>query len=539
MKKKFMRKYRIVLLLLPIALLNACFMLSTSRRKWRIRFDKQEIAAKEAFLFHKSRSENKGLPNIIFILADDLGKSDLSIYGGTHLNTPHIDAIGREGVVFNEAYVTAPICSPSRAAIMTGRYQERFGYYVQPEEKYPRNYLYYYMGKYFIRKNDWVLDTKPSYPAKKQIKKQGLPPDEITLAELLKAKGYHTGIIGKWHLGFENGFKPNQRGFDYQYGFYSAFTLYADKKDPKIETHIHHEFSDKYMWRKGRSGTGAILRNDTLVEEKEYLTFKIKDEAIHYMEKHQHQPFFLYLPFSAPHAPYQVTKEYYNKFSWVTDHNKRVYYAMVAAFDDAVGEIMQKLKDLNLEENTIIYFLSDNGGASYIGATDNYPLKGGKFSTFEGGINVPFMMKWKGKIPAGIVYNKPVISMDVFASSIAASHTELPHDRVYDGRDLVPYVTGEKNEDPHTALYWKAFHIKAMRKGDWKFIINTRDHWALLYNLKNDKSENINLKSVKPDVLKEMLEDFERWDKETKAPLWPSIMDYRFVIKDSTYLFPT
>jgi arylsulfatase A-like enzyme len=282
------------------------------------------------------------------------------------------------------------------------------------------------------------------------------------------------------------------------------------------------------------------MDNGKEIREEQYITWAFRDKAMEFIEKNKEEPFFLYCAFSAPHIPFQAPVEYYCKYGHVADENKRVYYAMISALDDAIGEIHQKIKDLGLEENTIIYLLSDNGGASYTGATDNFPLKGGKLTQFEGGINIPFMMKWKGKIEPGSRYEKPVSSADIFVTSVLNSGGTLPTDREYDGVDLMPFITGKNNDRPHQQLFWRAEHIWAIRDGDYKLILSTRDGWAELYNLKTDKSEKYNLKEQMPDLYKELYETHKKWQDTNlpEKPMWPRIMDKKFVLNGVEYLFP-
>ena len=286
----------------------------------------------------------------------------------------------------------------------------------------------------------------------------------------MKTRGYSTGITGKWHLGQHKKLLPNRRGFDYQYGFTGAFSLYtADQEVEGFPNFIQESFSSNYQWRNGREGLGTIKVNNKKVVEEDYLTFAIRDQAINFIEQNKENPFFLYIPFSAPHVPFQAPQEYYDQYKHISDDNKRVYYAMISALDDAVGDIHQKLKDEGLEENTMIIFLSDNGGAAYTGATNNGPLKGGKLNQFEGGINVPFMMKWKGIIPEHTKYDMPVSALDIFNTIATATNTKIPKDRIYDGVDLLPYVLDEsKLEGPHDVLYWRTDHLWAIRKGIYK-----------------------------------------------------------------------
>ena len=516
------------------------FPFTTASYKWNIKYDKKKLDFKKNFLkkvlppYSGERS-----PNILLIVLDDLGKSEVSCYGSTTVKTPHLDKLAEEGIRFSNCYVTAPVCAPSRAALLTGRYNERYGFETQPMENYPSNLPNYWLGKYMVGKGEFVLDEKPRFPPEWQIQKQGLLPTEINLAEFLKMRNYSTACIGKWHLGFSKDHIPNNRGFDYQYGFYGAFSLYSEKrKDPDIVNYIQDSFSAKHQWKKGRKETSAIRRNDKIIKEGRYLTDAIKEEAISYMAIHKNESFFLYVAFNAVHVPFQAPRDYYEMYDNIPDKNKRVYYAMVSALDDAIGEIMDKLKLLGLENNTIIYLVSDNGGAAYTKATDNKPYKGGKLTMFEGGVNVPFLMKWKGKLPSGMVYENPVSSMDIFMTSIKLAECKLPDDRVYDGTDLMPFLINSKEGFPHESFYWKADHIHAMRKGDWKYLQSIRDGWVELYNLEEDRYEHIDLHNVKPEELKKLQELFDQWNKEQMHPLWPRLMDYKIIIDGKEYLFP-
>ncbi len=532
------RKILLTIIIVNAGLLVFIFM-PLSNARFKVEFDQKKIVYKMKFLSKTPSATvcGKPVPNIIIITADDLGKTDISLYGGKNVNTPNMDAIGHEGVIFTEAYCTSPICSPSRAGMLTGRYVQRYGYELQPQNRYPKNRLQYYLIKYIVDTGDWIVAEQNGYPRQEDIDKQGLPPSEITLGELLKKRDYHTGIIGKWHLGFHEPFLPNNRGFEYQYGFYEAFSLYAPVDSPDIINHRHNYFASKHIWGKGRSGTCAIRRDNNVIEEKEYLTQKIAREAVQYLEAHKNEPFFLYVPFNAPHTPFQVTKKYFERFSHVKERNKRIYYAMIAALDDAVGEITKKLKELDLEEKTIIFFASDNGGAVYTGATDNAPLKGGKFSNFEGGINIPCMIKWKGKLPEGKRYHEPVSLMDFFVTSAEISGSTLPADREYDGVNLLPFITGEKDGVPHEVLFWRSGFNKAIRKGKWKLILNERDNITLLYNLKGDKVEKKNIAASHPEIVEELKRDHKEWEKKLMDPRWPRLMDFRFQVGEEVYYY--
>jgi len=493
-----------------------------------IKPDAKLLAGKAAFLSEKVPTDSSfKKPNIIILLADDLGKYDISLYGGKSTPTPQIDSLAASGVTFQDGYVSASICSPSRAGILTGRYQERFGHEYQPGDRYPKNNLEYYGFKYLINTNNWRLNDKINYPNEASIATQGLPQSEITFADLAKREGYSTGIIGKWHLGHNKGFFPLDRGFDYHYGFYQAFSLYTPEDDnPDIINHHHKDFTDKTIWGNGRVGIGQIRRDTTIIHNKAYLTETFADEAEAFIDRNKKKPFLLYVPFNAPHTPFQVRKKYYDRFPNVKDENKRVYFAMISALDDAVGRIRAKVKKEGLEDNTLIIFASDNGGADYTFATTNAPLKAGKFSHFEGGVNVPFALSWKGKIKPYTIYKTPVSTLDIFATIAAAIHSDLPKDRVYDGVDLVSTVN--ENKEAHKTLYWRSGDAKAIRSGDWKLIISGKTHEEWLYNLANDKSETTDLAQQNPEKVKELHVALKNWEKGLVKPLWPNLTHYEF-----------
>jgi len=490
--------------------------------------DKKLLEGKAAFLSEKIAPDSSfKKPNIIILLADDLGKYDISLYGGKSTPTPQIDSLAASGVTFQDGYVSASICSPSRAGILTGRYQERFGHEYQPGDRYPKNNLEYYGFKYLINTNNWRLNDKINYPNEASIATQGLPKSEITFADLAKREGYSTGIIGKWHLGHNKGFFPLDRGFDYHYGFYQAFSLYTPEDDnPDIINHHHKDFTDKTIWGNGRVGIGQIRRDTTIIHNKAYLTETFADEAEAFIDRNKNKPFLLYVPFNAPHTPFQVRKKYYDRFPNVKDENKRVYFAMISALDDAVGRIRAKVKKEGLEDNTLIFFASDNGGADYTFATTNAPLKAGKFSHFEGGVNVPFALSWKGKIKPHTIYKSPVSTLDIFSTIAAAIHSDLPKDRVYDGVDLVSTVN--QNKEAHKTLYWRSGDAKAIRSGDWKLIISGKTHEEWLYNLASDKSETTDLAQKNPAKVKELHLALKNWEKGLVKPLWPNLTHYEF-----------
>ncbi|MCB9284207.1 MAG: sulfatase-like hydrolase/transferase [Lewinellaceae bacterium] len=510
-----------------------------SNDRWTIPVDEDALARKEAFLAAPLAPDTLSRPNIVLILADDLGKMDISLYGDIPIKTARIDALGQEGVRFEEGYITSPICAPSRAALLTGRYQQRFGFEYQPHDRYPKNRLEYYVYKWFLDTPEWqVADEDFRYPGKAELHKQGLPPSEITLAELLQKAGYATGIIGKWHLGYDPPSLPNLMGFDYHYGFYEAFSLYADPADPGIVNQRNPDFSDPHIWRKGRTGACAIRINDQVVEDTAYLTNRLADEAIGFIEKHKAQPFFLYVPFSAPHTPFQAERRFYDRFTSIEDPRKRVYFSMIASLDEAVGRILDKLKAEGLDTNTLVFFLSDNGGATYTQATTNAPLKGGKFTEFEGGVQVPFFFSWPGHTPSGMAFSQPVSAVDIFATVASAARVPLPGDRPMDGVDLMPYLQAEEERPPHPAIYWRSGFQKAIRKGPWKLLHDELSGNGVLYYMNCDPYETTSLWEQRPEERDSLMTDMSGWEKELQPPLWPRVMNFRFRDGDRDFFFP-
>jgi arylsulfatase A-like enzyme len=344
-------------------------------------------------------------------------------------------------------------------------------------------------------------------------------------------------MFGKWHLGHESMFQPHNRGFDEFYGFYEAFTLFADSTDPGIVNARIDEFTDKHIWSKGREGTCAIRRNNEIIQEERYLTFAIAEEANAFITANKDEPFLLYVPFNAPHTPFQAPEEYVKRFAHEPNKGRAVYLAMIAALDDAVGSILETLEAHKLTENTIIWFTSDNGAATYTTVCSNEPLKGGKLSNFEGGLNVPFMVQWKGKLPANQWYDLPVSTLDIFPTSLAAIGMDLPADRIYDGVNLLPFLTRTVSETqmPHEALYWRSAYNKAIRAGRYKLIIDESEKRITLYDLQTDKEERKPIQA--DDIVQELLGMYKQWEQQMPAPLWPGIMDYHFHIEGTVFKF--
>lgn len=417
-------------------------------------------------------------PNLVLILVDDLGFADVGFNGCKDIPTPNIDRIANQGVKFTNGYVTWAACGPSRAGIITGRHQERFGF--------DRNPLF-----------------APNDP------EMGLPLSEETLPDVLKKANYKSVAIGKWHLGAHKSLRPLKRGFDDFYGFLSGGHQYFPKK---------WTLADEYEAKSQGGGYRTkLLRNNKRVEEKEYLTDALSREAVAYIDKYKASPFFIYLAYNAPHGPLQATEKYLKRFESIKDKKRKTYAAMVSAVDDGVGKVLDRLDALNLSENTMVVFLSDNGGPTSNGSNNN-PLRGTKGQLLEGGIRVPFAMKWPSKIPEGITYDKPVVSLDIFATIISQGKEVLKTKNPLDGVNLIPYITGNNTNLPHEKLFWRTFDKKnyAIRAGDYKAVQN--DNEIGLFNLQNDISEKQNLKESSSKKYNSLKQEYNKWEAQMKPP---------------------
>ena len=438
-------------------------------------------------------SAQQQAPNVVVIFADDLGYCDTELYGGCdRVPTPNINQLAGEGVLLTSGYVTSPVCSPSRAGLLTGRSQQRFGFEFLPEG---------------APKGDG-----------------GLPVGEVTLADGLQQADYITGMIGKWHLGNKEEFHPVNRGFD---EFFGMVTWGSDYIDPtrndvryirRVESRIKTlEDSGEQVWT-GR-GPDTITRGKEPVDEQAYLTEAFTREAVTFIDKHKDQPFFLYVPYTAVHGPNQVTQEYYDRFPHIEDEETRIKAGMISALDDGIGAIMDALKANSIDEDTLVVFLSDNG-AGVVESASNAPLRLGKHTLFEGGIRVPFAMKWPKRIPQGVTYNHPVSALDIFPTALAAAGGTPPGNIELEGVDLLPYLDGSNSERPHETLCWRNGPNWAIRDGDWKLIYAAKRYW--LYNLSDDIGERANLVTERPDIVKGLTAKYEQWNSKNIDPLWPS-----------------
>ncbi len=548
------RRFVLVAALVTAAALLAWLLWPLSSRQWAIEEDEEALRLKDEYLeaqrAYAGRFRSRGSapvsppPRIVLIVADDLALTDISRYNRAGpVATPAIDGIGTDGATFTAAHATATICAPSRAALLTGRYQQRSGFELQPHDRYARNRLEYLAFRYAIDTDHMTPVAPAPIPDGEAIARQGLPPSEVTLADLVRARGYRTAAYGKWHLGLEEAYGPLERGFDEHYGFYEAFSLYSPADDPRIVDTPIDDFSDRHMWSTGRNGRAAIVHNDEVVEEDEYLTFRFAGLAADYIEANAEDPFFLYLPFSAPHTPLQAPQRYHDRFDAIDDPVRRTYAAMIAAFDDAVATVLDAIDDAGIADNTMVIFTSDNGGASYLGVTDNEPFAGGKFTTFQGGMAVPLMIRYPGVVEPGTVYAEPVSLLDVFATVDAATvdaatipdaPTPRPGRLALDGVDLLPFLTGEADGRPADALYWRSGYNKAVRRGDWKLIVATERSPAVaegsaryeLYNLRRDPAERINVAAANPQIVADLLCRLNGWEGTLAEPLWPPVMHF-------------
>jgi arylsulfatase A-like enzyme len=410
-------------------------------------------------------------PNIVLILADDLGYAGVGVQGCADIPTPGIDSIARNGIRFTHGYVSAPLCSPTRAGLMTGRYQQRFGYETNPGP---------------------INQAQPDF---------GLSLDEPTIAERLKKLGYATGMFGKWHLGFQSQFHPTKRGFDEFYGFLGG--------------------GHSYMPGSRRMNDGSIQRGTQPVEEKEYLTEALAREALSFIDRRKNEPFFVYLPFNAVHAPMEAGQKYVDRFKNIKDDLRRTHAAMLSAMDDAIGGVLKKLRELSLEEKTLVIFLSDNGGPTAQTTSSNAPLRGFKGQALEGGIRVPFMMQWKGTLPAGKVDDRPVISLDIHPTVAAAAGAPIDPAWKLDGVDLVPFLTGTGAGAPHKTLYWRMFaNQRAVRHGNFKLVWSGPAEQSGLYDVVNDPGESRNLAKDRPEDVKTLQALYDAWNAQLAEPKW-------------------
>ncbi len=468
----------------------------------------------------QGRSADRRPPNIVVILADDLGVNDLTwagggVAGGT-VPTPHIDSLAHDGVAFTNGYAANATCAPSRAAIMTGRYGTRFGFEFTPTPDGMMQMVARLRAADDTRLRPPVTHDVPPVP----MIEKGMPPSEVTLAELLKDAGYHTAHIGKWHLGLGGGRAAHEQGFDESLLMASGLYLPEDSPDV-VNSKQDFDPIDRFLWQALRFA--ASFNGGGVFEPDRYLTDYYTDEAVKVIEANRDRPFFLYLAHWAPHTPLQASREDYEALAHIESHRLRVYGAMIRALDRGVGRVLEALRDQGLEENTLVFFTSDNGGAGYVGLPGlNDPYRGWKMSFFEGGIQVPLFLKWPARIEAGTTFDPPVHGFDIFATAAAAAGADLPSDRTIDGVDLVPFVGGSREGDPHDRLFWRSGHYQTVIAGDWKLQVSARPEMAWLFDLAADPTEKQNLAANEPVRVESMKRMLAEWNAEQAPPIWQS-----------------
>ncbi|HBF64132.1 MAG TPA: sulfatase [Gammaproteobacteria bacterium] len=469
----------------------------------------------------EGRSPEDRPPNIVLILADDLGWNDLSMNGpNPTTQTPNIDALAAEGLTFSQGYAANGTCAPSRAALMSGRYGTRFGFEFTPT---PAGM----MPIVGLVSNTMDRPLQPPILSNTEegslsFDEMGMPPSEITLAELLADQGYHTVHIGKWHLGQVNGMAAHDQGF--AESLLMASGLYGRRDDAEvIQARQDFDPIDRFLW--AALNFAASFNGGPLFEPPKYLTDYYTDQAVKVIEANKDRPFFLYLAHWAPHTPLQASKEDYAALSHIELHRERVYAAMIRSLDRGVGRVMQALKANGLDENTLVMFTSDNGGAGYIGLPDvNEPYRGWKITLFEGGIRVPFLARWPARLPAGETFDAPVHHFDMYATAAAAAGADLPIDRVMDGVDLTAYVTGiDTTQAPHEYLFFRSGAAQAVRDERWKLMVSApegqpRKEW--LFDL-TAEGEWRDLLAEQPDVAVRLRQALEGHNAEQQPSRWP------------------
>ncbi|SER00127.1 sulfatase [Neolewinella agarilytica] len=416
-------------------------------------------------------------PNIVFLFADDAGYADFGFQGSKTMITPNLDRMAKQGVRFQQAYVSHPTCGPSRAGILTGRHQNRFGF---EENNVPG-----FMSAVSAADNE----------------EMGLPLEEKTMGEYMKSIGYRTGYFGKWHQGGADRFHPLQRGFDEFFGFRGGARSYFpyEKTPAEVQNKLERNFGN-------------------FAEHEGYLTDVLGAEAADFIDRHQKEPFLVFLAFNAVHTPMDATPEDLAKFPQLKGARQQVA-AMTLALDRACGVVLDKLEELGLAENTIVVFSNDNGGPTDRNASSNYPLSGTKSTYLEGGIRVPFVMRWPARLPAGTTYPQPVSTLDLLPTFYAAGGGSVEDIKDADGVDLTPFLTGEQFGRPHKTLYWKRESRAVVRDGDWK-LIRYGDRPAELYYLPEDESENKDLASAHPEKVRKLYKMLFDWEMTLERPRW-------------------
>ena len=429
-------------------------------------------------------AESPSQPNVVILFADDLGYADVGYHNSSKdVETPNIDRLAASGAALTTGYVTAPMCGPSRAGITSGRYQQRFGFHNNTGP--------------FVREEGIVQGT----------------PDEMlnnNFGYYFQQAGYVTGMVGKHHDGKQRKFWPHHRGFDEFYGFNNGAANYF--------------VGPKNQQEAARKPFSVMYRNDVVDDNfDEYLTDRFGSEAISFIERHKDKPFLLYVPFNGVHGPLQATQQDLDRYAHIEDEKRRKLVAMNYNLDRNVGRIIDALDEHELTENTIVFFLSDNGGKPKGNASYNLPLRAEKGTLWDGGIRVPFAVSWPGTIPAGQTIDEPVISLDILPTIANAAGIEIQADWNLDGVDVMPLLSGETDKLENRFMYWNTTTAGAIRDQDWKLVIpnlRTKNKKYQLFNISNDISESVDLADKHPEQLERLKAAWEAWDAENPPALW-------------------
>jgi uncharacterized sulfatase len=473
-------------------------------------------------------------PNIIVVLVDDLGFNQISSYGGGMSNgnfkTPNIDKLASDGILCTNGYSSSPICSPSRASLLTGRFPTRFGYEFTPTTSSMMKAISLFSKKnevadgiYYDNREENIID----------IELMGLPQSEKTIAEILKTEGYHNIHIGKWHLGHAKDFLPRKHGFDESLRMDQGSLFLPEDDKNVINAKLEFDPIDKVLW--GNLPYAVNFNEGPRMNPDGHLTDYLTNEAVKVIERNKNRPFFLYLAYWAVHTPLQAKKEDYEKLSFIENHDERVLASMVMTVDRGVGKIRDVLKKNNIDDNTIIIFTSDNGAPGYIGLPDlNKPYRGWKLTHFEGGVHVPFIVSYPNKIPKGTTYNGRVSNLDILSTVASVAGVDMNRNDLkeikFDGTNVLPYLIGEKEGEPDRVLFNKSGNYSFIIKKGWKLQVDLVQNKKWLYNLNEDPTEQINL--IKSDFkkLNELEKILNKKLSEQVKPIWPSLLDWPIFI---------
>tara|TARA_B110000027_G_scaffold28515_1_gene31251 strand:- start:2013 stop:3671 length:1659 start_codon:yes stop_codon:yes gene_type:complete len=479
-----------------------------------------------------SRTNSK--PNIIVVLVDDLGFNQISSYGGGMANgkfkTPNIDKLASDGVLCTNGYSSSPVCSPSRASLLTGRFATRFGYEFTPTTSSMMKAV-----NIFSKKNEVVDGIYHNDRSENiiDIEQMGIPQSERTIAEMLKPEGYHNIHIGKWHLGHAKDFLPRRHGFDESLRMDQGSLFLPEDDDDVVNAKIDFDPIDKLLW--GNLPYAVNFNEGTRIKPEGHLTDYLTNEAVKAIEKNKNRPFFLYLAYWAVHSPLQAKKEDYEKLSFIKNHEERVLASMVMTVDRGVGKIRDVLKKNNIDDNTIIIFTSDNGAPGYIGLPDlNKPYRGWKLTHFEGGVHIPYIVSYPNKIPKGKIYDGRVSNLDIFSTVASVAGVDLNRNDLreikFDGVNILPYLSGANEGEPERILFNKSGDYSFLIKDGWKLQVDLVQNKKWLYNLNQDPIEKINLIESNIEKLNELELILSNKLSEQVKPIWPSLLDWPIFI---------